>query len=118
MKKHQGRITALGVVKFLIFSPSFPRALRYCLRSGHSMLQRIWPEPVPNGRGRPSIERMDSLLARLDEQEQSIDLSQLHELLTYVVDETTATCMHISREIQGPAHPTESLPTQSQAQLQ
>lgn len=118
MKKHQGRITAPAVVKFLLFSPSFPRALRYCLRSGHSMLRRIWPEPVPSGRGRPSIERLDSLLARLDEQEQDgVDLGQLHELLTYVVDETSATCMHIAREIQGPDHASESM-SQSQSQLQ
>jgi uncharacterized alpha-E superfamily protein len=124
MKKNQGRITAPSVVKFLLFSGSFPRSLRYCLRSGHSMLRRIWPEPVPSGRGRPSIERLESLLARLDEQEDMLDLSQLHELLTYVVDETTATCTHISREIQGPAPatvvatPVAAQPTQRQSQAQ
>lgn len=112
MKKHQGRITATSVVKFLLFAPSFPRSLRYCLRSGHSMLHRIWPEPV-GVRGRPSIERLDSLLARLDEQESVLDLSQLHELLTSVVDETSATCMHIAREIQGPVPTSEGGQSQS-----
>jgi uncharacterized alpha-E superfamily protein len=100
MKKNQGRVTAQTMVGFLLFEPAFPRSLRYCLKSGHDLLLRIW-----NGHGdtpHASIERLARLLQWLNEQSTAPDLGQIHKLLTTVVDEATAICSAVSQEIQGP----------------
>jgi uncharacterized alpha-E superfamily protein len=101
MKKNQGRVTAQGVVSFLLFEPNFPRSLRYCLRSGQSLLSRIW-EP---GMGEPphaSQDRLAELLLWLNAHAAAPELTRIHQLLTHVVDETSAICTLISQEIEGP----------------
>lgn len=50
----------------------------------------------------PSRARVAALLQWLDAQALSLDMAQIHKLLTHVVDETTAICAHVSEEIQGP----------------
>jgi uncharacterized alpha-E superfamily protein len=103
MKKNKSRVTAQSMVAFLLFDPSFPRSLRYCLRSGHGLLFRIWEKPEPGEPGNASIERYDRLLAWLDVQADTLDVGQIHKLLTVIVDEVTAICGLISQDIQGPA---------------
>jgi uncharacterized alpha-E superfamily protein len=49
MKKHQRRVTAQTMVASLLFEPAFPQSLRYCLRSGQGLLERIWGQPHPHG---------------------------------------------------------------------
>lgn len=102
MKKHQGRVTAQTMVSFLLFEPAFPRSLRYCLRSGQGLLERIWGQPHPHEVPRASIGRLEHLLEWLDDAEKELDLGEIHKLLTTVVDETSMICTHIAREIQGP----------------
>jgi uncharacterized alpha-E superfamily protein len=102
MKKNQGRVTAQNMVEFLLFEPDFPRSLRYCLRSGHGLLQRIWGKPGPGEAARPSVTRFTNLLAWLDDQALQLDVGAIHKLLTTVVDETSAICSQISQEILGP----------------
>jgi uncharacterized alpha-E superfamily protein len=113
MKRSQGRVSAQSVVSFLVFENSFPRSLRYCLRSSEGILREIWPES-PAG-SRASTDRLQRLLRWLDAQRASFDGAQVHSLLTHLVDETTAVCIDVSREILGPVH---APPTQSQSQAQ
>jgi uncharacterized alpha-E superfamily protein len=101
MKKNQGRVTAQSMVAFLLLEPTFPRALYYCLQSAHGLLRRIWKERAGEG-ARSSLVRIEALLAWLQGRGKALDLAQIHELLTHVVDETAAICSHVAHEIQGP----------------
>lgn len=113
MKRSQGRVSAQSVVSFLVFENSFPRSLRYCLRSSESVLREIWPESAPGTRA--STDRLHALLRWLDAQRAGFDGSQIHSLLTHIVDETTLVCTDVGREILGPVH-TPVTQTQSQSQ--
>jgi uncharacterized alpha-E superfamily protein len=113
MKKNQGRVTAHSMVGFLLFEPSFPRSICYCLRSGQGLLQRIWNASAPGEPPHPSHERLEHLLGWLDQQSRTLDISQIHKLLTAVVDETTVICSSISEEIQGPPRGQTQSQTQS-----
>lgn len=98
MKKQAGRISAQAVVSFLLLEPGFPRSLTYCLRSAQKILGDIWPESPRNAR--PSTRRLEALVARLASQSLRTDAG-VHELLTEVVDETSAICGEIGGEIEG-----------------
>lgn len=98
MKKHQGRVTAQSMVEFVLFEPGFPRSIHYTLKAAAEQLGRIWSEPTHTSRA-----RLASLVAWLASQKGELELSQIHAVLTYVVDETSAICSRISEEIQGPA---------------
>ena len=118
MKKHQGRVSAQSMVEFVLFEPGFPRSLQYCLKAAADQLGRIWTEA-----GHTSRSRLASLIAWLESQRGEFDLGQIHQVLTYVVDETAAVCGRISEEIQGPQRPARvsdpgppPLPSQSQTQ--
>jgi uncharacterized alpha-E superfamily protein len=106
MKKNQGRVTAQKMVEFLLFDPTFPRSLRYCLQSGYGLLTRIWDAPAPGQPGRSSLSRFQHLLSWLDGQAVDLDLANIHGLLTAVVDEVTAICSRIAQDIQGPSRET------------
>jgi uncharacterized alpha-E superfamily protein len=97
-QKRSGRVSARALVSFLVFEPKFPRSLRYCLQAALSTLNTIWPGPQDD---RPSRQALVNLLAWLDEQQ--LQTSEVHELLTHFIDETAAICRHIASEIQGPA---------------
>ena len=91
------------MVAFLLFESDFPRSLRYCLHSGYGLLTRIWDKPTAGMPGRGSQKRYETLLGWLDRQAETLDLAQIHTLLTAVVDEVTAICSRIAQDIQGPA---------------
>jgi uncharacterized alpha-E superfamily protein len=98
MKRNQGRVSAAGVVAFLLFEEQFPRSLRYCLRSSASILGGIWGDE----RGHASLSRLRELDAWLDAQRRSFDVQRVHLTLTHIVDETSRICADIGLEIQGP----------------
>jgi uncharacterized alpha-E superfamily protein len=106
MKKNQGRVTATSMVSFFLFETAFPRSLLYCLRAASDNLRRIWEEPEPAQR--PSLKRLETLIAWMQAQVDAFDLGHIHELLTHVVDETAAVCGLVSEEIQGPAVPSKA----------
>ena len=107
MKKHQGRVSAQSMVEFVLFEEAFPRSIRYCLKAAGDQLGRIWTEPTHTSRA-----RLSSLLAWLEsQQKEGVELSQIHPLLTYVVDESAAICSRIAQEIQGPARVVPPTPT-------
>jgi uncharacterized alpha-E superfamily protein len=109
--KKKGRVSAHNMVAFLLFEPAFPRSLAYSLQSSQGLLKRIWGEPAAGELTPQSISQMNDLVAWLARQSKELDLGQMHKLLTHVVDETTAICSHISREIQGPPRGTSSKST-------
>jgi uncharacterized alpha-E superfamily protein len=116
MTKNQGRVTAQSMVAFLLLEPKFPRSLYYCLESAHGLLRRIWSEHSADGREHASLGRIEALLAWLRAQGSELDLSQIHKLLTHVVDETAAICSHVGEEIQGPQRVAAQSQSQSQSQ--
>jgi uncharacterized alpha-E superfamily protein len=101
MKKHQGRVSAQALVSFLLFEQTFPRSLRYCLRSARGLLRGIWPTAEGGGE-RPPAARLDLLVHWLEAQKAGLEGGDIHALLTHIVDETAAICTLVSTEIQGP----------------
>jgi uncharacterized alpha-E superfamily protein len=100
VKKNQGRVTGQAMVEFVLFEPTFPRSLLYCLRAAADLVKRIWApgESV----GRASTARLDALVSWLEAQIDEFDLTHVHQVLTRVVDDTASVCSHIMREIKGP----------------
>jgi uncharacterized alpha-E superfamily protein len=100
VKKNQGRVTAEKMVEFILFEPTFPRSLLYCLRAAAELLRRIWSpgESV----GRASTTRLAALTGWLEAQIDEFDLAHIHTVITRVVDDTARVCSHVAREIQGP----------------
>jgi uncharacterized alpha-E superfamily protein len=105
VKKNQGRVTGQAMAEFVLFEPTFPRSLLYCLRAAADLVKRIWApgESV----GRASIARLDSAVAWLEAQIDEFDLAHVHAVLTRVVDDNAVVCSHIMREIKGPPTPEE-----------
>ena len=101
----RGRVSAQGIVEFLVLSPELPRSLRYCLRAAYGLLRRIWSHRSDEPERHASLGQLGALLDWLDAQEASIELGQIHPLLTHVVDETSAVCSAVVREIKGPELP-------------
>jgi uncharacterized alpha-E superfamily protein len=125
MKKHQGRVSAQALVSFLLFEQSFPRSLRYCLKSSRSLLRTIWPtSDAGPAEARAPTARVDALVQWLDGQKVSIEGGDIHEILTHVIDETAAICTLVSTEIEGPPRQAPAAavpapaPTQTQSQSQ
>jgi uncharacterized alpha-E superfamily protein len=101
MKRNQGRVTRTGIVSFLFFEESFPRSLRYCIRSGLKILRAIWPEGEEVGRrARERLEALDHWLGT--QQAEVARLQDVHDLLTHIVDEAAAVCGLVGEEIAGP----------------
>ena len=108
MKKNQGRVTATNMVEFLLLSREFPRSLNYCLRSSLSILRQIWPDQNP---GRGSIATLADLILWLEAEtdNEAFELSEIHRVLTHVVDQAAVVCGQVSEEIQGPKTVRESM---------
>lgn len=110
MKASRGRVTAPSMLEFLLFSAEFPRSLRYCLRSAHASLRRVWSAKNDDPKLHASIARLNALLDWLDARAGSLDLARIHGLLTHVVDETARVCNDVGQEIHGPERPLSVLP--------
>lgn len=116
MKKHQGRVNAQSMVEFVLFEPTFPRSIQYTIKAAADQLGRIWSEPAHTSRA-----RLASLIAWVEQQKKEFDIGQIHSMLTYVVDETSAVCSKIAEEIQGPkasSRASDPSPTEAQSQTQ
>lgn len=105
VKKYRGRISAPAVVSFLIYDIQFPRSLRYCLRSARKILQEVWPPAAPGQMqiGQRAQSRVEQLCGWLEMRAAALAPPEpIHDLLTHLVDETSAICSDVGQEILGP----------------
>jgi uncharacterized alpha-E superfamily protein len=102
MKKNQGKVTSDAVARFLIGEERFPRSIAYCVGSAHDRLRRIRPPEERQLPGGLTLERLrvldDFVTARRRGPEPG---ETVHELLTHVVDETSAICVSLGKELLG-----------------
>jgi uncharacterized alpha-E superfamily protein len=105
MKANRGRVSAQSMLEFLLFSPDFPRSLRYCLRSAYGLLRRVWTTPIDDYQAHRSLSQLGELVDWLDVHADTIDIAFVHDLLTHVVDQTAAISNQVVQEIQGPPRP-------------
>jgi uncharacterized alpha-E superfamily protein len=101
MKRHPGRATSEAVARFLVLEPQFPRSVRFCIGSAWERLSAIRPPDAAGLPGAGALARLRALLEWSDRCEAQLDAGGLHPLLTHVVDETTAICDLIGRELLG-----------------
>jgi uncharacterized alpha-E superfamily protein len=102
MKRNQGKVTADAVASFLIFEPDFPRSLRFCLDAAQTrFFEHIRPPDQAALPGADTAARLGALATWLRDRAREPLPADVHELLTHVVDETTAVCAGLSREMFG-----------------
>jgi uncharacterized alpha-E superfamily protein len=105
MKRSRGAITPGGVAAFLVLDTEFPRSIRFSIASAHARLERIRPAGAVGRPGGESLERLRHLDAWIGEQRAGAlgAVTDLHALLTRVVDDSSAICDAIGRELLGQA---------------
>lgn len=100
MKKNQGKVTGDGVASFLILEPRFPRSVRYAVHAAYERLCSIRSPVEHQLPGGQTLERLHVLDGWLNEKTPQT-IQPVHEVLTQVVDETTAICEGLGRELLG-----------------
>lgn len=116
MKVSQGRVTGEAAARFLLFEPRFPRSIRHCAHAAYTRLCDIRPPESATLPGGNSLQRLQALLRWVTNKgADPFDAARVHDLLTYVVDETSAICDGIGRELLGYGPP-RSAPPLSQLQ--
>ncbi len=104
MKKNQGKVTSDAAARFLIGEGRFPRSIAYCVHSAHDRLRSIRP---PEERGLPgglTLERLRVLDEWVAARRRGPEAGEtVHELLTHVVDEASAICDSLAKELLGHA---------------
>jgi uncharacterized alpha-E superfamily protein len=104
MKRHQGRVGADAVARFLIGEDRFPRSIAYCVKSAYDRLAAIRPASATDLPGGQTLERLRILDELVRAQRTEVrDGDDVHELLTTVVDESHAICDSLAREMFGTA---------------
>lgn len=100
MKRSAGRVTPSAVAAFLILEPKFPRSLRFCI---HHAARRLASIRSPEEVALPKLESQRRLLTLgefISVQPRWLEGGEsLHRLLTHVVEETTAACEELAREL-------------------
>ena len=102
MKRHRGAVTGPAVAAFLLLEPSFPRSVRHAIDEAYERLASIRPPSehnLPGGRALARIEMLSATLA--DEGAAQLDDARVHQIVTYVVDETAVICAELGRELFG-----------------
>jgi uncharacterized alpha-E superfamily protein len=104
MKRSRGAVTPHAIASFLVLDPQFPRSVRFAVASAHERLARLRPPDAVGCPGAGALERLralDEWIAEL--RPAALEAGAIHERLTQVVDETTAICDAIARELLGQA---------------
>ena len=100
MKRSAGRVTPSTVAAFLVLEPAFPRSVRFCVHHSFRRLAAIRsPEEVvlPKLESLRRLRRLEDFLS--EEARWTEGGESLHQLLTHVVEETTAACEELRREL-------------------
>ncbi|EYF07176.1 alpha-E domain-containing protein [Chondromyces apiculatus] len=115
MKVNQGRVAGEAVASFLMFEPRFPRSLRHCAHASYMRLADIRPPEHQTLPGGATLDRLQGLVQWVtDKALGHLDLTRLHGMLTYVVEETAIICDGIGRDLLG--HVARPSPPASPAQ--
>jgi len=115
MRRHAGRVNRSAVVSFLLWESSFPRSLRYCIRSTMGVMAKAWPEargPLQES----AIHRVHELDKWFSAQECEDPPEDIHALLTHVVDEVSAACMAVQQAMSGETPKTVATAANAEAQ--
>jgi uncharacterized alpha-E superfamily protein len=103
MKRSRGAVSPGAVATFLFLDSEFPRSIRFSIAQAHARLERIRPAGAVGRPGGESLERLRQLdvwIATLRAGAVAAG-TDLHALLTRVVDDTSAICDAIGRELLG-----------------
>ncbi len=96
LRVERDRVEPVGVIRFLVLNPDFPRATRFCVARCRDSLQEI------AGRDEDEYAReAERLLGRLDGELRYIDVGEIFErgLLAFL-DGIQTTCQRVGHEIQ------------------
>jgi len=96
LRVERDRVEPVGVIRFLVLNPDFPRAIRFCVARCRESLQEI-----AGGDDDEYASEAERLLGRLDSELRYIDVGEIFErgLLTFL-DGIQTTCLRVGDEIQ------------------
>jgi uncharacterized alpha-E superfamily protein len=96
LRVERDRVEPLGVIRFLILNPDFPRAIRFCVARCRESLQEI-----AGGDDDDYSSEAGRLLGRLDGELRYIDVGEIFDrgLLAFL-DRIQTTCLRVGDEIQ------------------
>jgi len=100
MKRARGQVGGRAVAAFLLLEAQFPRSIRYCLRAAHSRFRVMRPPERAELPGADTARTLDGLVEWVDSLgPDAVDAGSAHEVLTRVVDEISAVCGQLGREL-------------------
>ncbi len=96
LRVERDRVEPVGVIRFLVLNPDFPRAIRFCVARCRESLQEI-----AGGEDDEYANEAERLLGRLDSELRYIDVGEIFErgLLTFL-DRIQTACLRVGEEIQ------------------
>ena len=96
LRVERDRVEPVGVIRFLVLNPDFPRAVRFCVARCRQSLQEI-----AGGDDDEYASEAERLLGRLDSELRDIDVAEIFErgLLPFL-DGIQSTCLRVGDEIQ------------------
>jgi len=96
LRVERDRVEPVGVIRFLVLNPDFPRAIRFCVARCRESLQEI-----AGGDDDQYASEAERLLGRLDGELHYIDVGEIFErgLLAFL-DRIQTTCLRVGEEIQ------------------
>jgi uncharacterized alpha-E superfamily protein len=96
LRVERDRVEPVGVIRFLVLNPDFPRAVRFCVARCRESLQEI-----AGGDDDEYASEAERLLGRLDSELRYIDVAEIFErgLLPFL-DSIETTCLRVGDEIQ------------------
>lgn len=96
LRVERDRVEPVGVIRFLVLNPDFPRAVRFCVARCRQSLQEI-----AGGDDDEYASEAERLLGRLDSELRYIDVAEIFErgLLAFL-ESIQNTCLRVGEEIQ------------------
>jgi uncharacterized alpha-E superfamily protein len=96
LRSERDRVEALGVIRFLVLDPDFPRAIRFCVARCRESLREI-----VGGDDDEVASEAERLLGRLESELRYIDVNEIFErgLLPFL-DSIQTICRRVAQEIQ------------------
>ena len=101
MKKHRGRVTGDAVAEFLIFEPNFPKSIACSVRQAWTRFAMIRSPEETGLPGGQTLERLHALDRWVTEASLHGARTEVHDMLTHVVDEIAEICNGLGRELFG-----------------